>query len=222
MSNTVCTTKNVFVNPHRDEIKKIIDTIDKARRDQYKIVFSPETTDEMLVDLLSIGFFTNLVQTSFSDRYMKQFPCHDCQGDSTQRCHGRNEARPELIRRALKVVRAKSPTGSIGLRELAKEFFRQHIPTKFTFKCYSCHKAELPNNNVIARREATKARVEANMKARMLEKEAKLKATMLKKENMEIQKLSKKMASVVSKLAKEDNKETAKSSKQTRTYTKRK
>jgi hypothetical protein len=229
---STCTTKNIVLNPHTDEIDKIIDKIKKSGKDQWEIVFSPNTTDDQLVDFLSIGFFTNLVQTSFRDRYMQRFPCHDCGGNSTQRCHGHNEARPVLIRRALKVVR-RNPKfgGSIPLRELAIQFFEEHKPTKFTFKCYSCHKKEPANDDAIARREITKARQEANMKAKMLEKEGKLKARilekegklkarMLEKENAEIQKLSKKMASAVTRFAKENNKKTAKLSKTTRTYTK--
>ena len=147
MSNIVCTTKRIVINPHKEQILDIMTSIFYHKSPQYDIVFTPETTDAMLVDLLSIGFFTNLVNTSFAKKYLQQYKCHDCEGPATDRCHGQNEERPKLIKKALQIVRARSPTGSIPLRDLAIEFFRQHIPTNFTFKCRTCHRKEPKSEN---------------------------------------------------------------------------
>jgi hypothetical protein len=131
------------VNPHKAQIEKIMLDIKHNRSPKYNIVFSPETTDAMIVDLLSIGFFTNLIRTSFTASYVKKYKCTDCREDATNRCHGQDEERPVLLRKALEVVR-KNPKfgGAIPLRELTMEFFNQHIATSFTFKCHSCHKKE--------------------------------------------------------------------------------
>jgi hypothetical protein len=180
---TSCTTKTFALNPHSDEIDRIVKKIQKATRGQWNVKFQNNTHEE-IVDFLSIGFFTNLVQTSFSDRYMHQFPCsgNSCEAVSTQRCHGHNESRPELIRRALKKIWPDT-SKPITLREIAIEFFCQHRTTKFTFKCYTCHKAEPQNDSVIAKREATKARKEAEIAEKKRQQELKKKMKQAAKKN---------------------------------------
>jgi len=180
-----CSTKTFVLNPHSDEIDKIVRKIEKETRGQWNVKFQNNTHEE-IVDLLSIGFFTNLVQTSFTDRYMRQYPCsgNGCEAVSTQRCHGHNESRPELIRRALKKIWPDT-SKPVTLRAIAIEFFCQHRTTKFTFKCYTCHKSEPQNDSVIAKKEATKARREsanAEKKRQQAEKKRQKDATKAIKE----------------------------------------
>ena len=140
---SVCSFETVKINPHSSKINEIISKIHASKRPQWKVKFQNNSHEEVH-DMLTHGFFSNLVHSSFPRAYVKSHSCADCGKKSEQRCHGIGESRPELLKRALKVVwpDTKKP---VTLREISEEFFRQHKKTGFDFKCTSCHKKE-PRN----------------------------------------------------------------------------
>ena len=130
-----------YRNIHSDFIDTRIDLLRKSSNWSTKIT---QTTHEDFIKDTSSHIFTDLVLTSFPKAYLKKFPCSDCNGQSEQRCHGIDESRPLLIKRALEKV-YPDITQIVTLKTIIIQFLEEHKTTKFTFKCYNCHKKE-PRN----------------------------------------------------------------------------
>ena len=118
--------------------KRIKNESKKSNKWNSKIV---ETSHEDFIKDYASNVFTNLVRNIFTRTYITQFPCSDCNGISTERCHGIGEERPLLIKRALEKVWPDT-SKPITMREIIIAFLEEHKYTKFTFKCHSCHKNE--------------------------------------------------------------------------------
>ena len=63
------------------------------------------------------------------------------QKPSTERCHGRGEERPILIKKALE-KKWNHTSKPIIMKDIIILFLEEHKFTKFTVKCYICHKNE--------------------------------------------------------------------------------
>jgi hypothetical protein len=101
-----------------------------------------DTPHEYIVKDFANNICTNLIHDVFTPAYLKRFPCAGCNGKSEQRCHGKGEERPELLRRALRKVNPDI-TVRISLREIMVAFLEEHtLSMGFTFKCAACHKDE--------------------------------------------------------------------------------
>ena len=125
-------------NPHSEYIDKRIGDINKSKKWNIKII---DTTHDDFINNFAHNVFTNLVRDTFSSTYLKKHPCSDCQGEAKERCHGVNESRPILIRRALEKV-YPDISKSITMKEIIIAFLEEHKTTKFTFKCKNCHRKE--------------------------------------------------------------------------------
>lgn len=132
-----------YKNPHADFIEKRIADVKKSAKWNTKI--TDTSHDDFIKDFAS-NVFTNLIQQIFTKTYMKKFPCSDCHKESQQRCHGIDEDRPTLIKRALEKV-YPDPTKTIVLKDIIIQFLEEHKTTKFTFKCTECHKKETMRSN---------------------------------------------------------------------------
>lgn len=130
------------MNPHSAEIDRKIDQMRKLGK--YRNVNIVNTSHEDFIRVYSSSVFTNLINTTFSKTYVRKFPCADCGGKSTDRCHGIGDERPVLLLRALERV---YPDISVptSLELIVFEFLELHKPTKFALKCNPCHKAEGKN-----------------------------------------------------------------------------
>jgi len=126
------------LNIHSKYIDKRINDIKKSNKWKTKII---DTSHEDFIKDYASNVFTNLVRNTFTYSYIKQFPCGDCNGTSTERCHGIGEERPLLIKRALEKVWSDT-TKPIIMKEIIIAFLEEHKYTKFTFKCHLCHKNE--------------------------------------------------------------------------------
>jgi len=126
------------MNIHSAYIDKRIKDIERSTRWNTKIVDT--THDEFIQDVAS-NIFTNLVRNTFTGSYLKKFPCSDCGKPSTERCHGKGEERPLLIRRALERVWSDT-SKPIRIKEIIIAFLEEHKTTQFTFKCHTCHVQE--------------------------------------------------------------------------------
>ena len=89
------------LNIHSKYIDKRINDITKSNKWNSKII---DTSHEDFIKDYASNVFTNLVKNTFTNSYIKKFPCDDCTGTSTERCHGIGEERPLLIKRALEKV----------------------------------------------------------------------------------------------------------------------
>ncbi len=127
-----------YRNPHADFIDKRISDVKKSNKWNTKIV---DTSHEDFIKDFASNVFTNLIQQIFTKTYMSKFPCSDCNKPSQQRCHGIDEDRPTLIKRALEKT-YPDPTKIVTLKEIILQFLEEHKTTKFTFKCTECHQKE--------------------------------------------------------------------------------
>ena len=126
------------LNIHSKYIDKRINDIKKQNKWNSKII---DTSHEDFIKDYASNVFTNLVRNTFTNSYIKNFPCSDCNNSSTERCHGIGEERPLLIKKALEKVWSDTST-PITIKEIIIAFLEEHKYTKFTFKCHSCHKNE--------------------------------------------------------------------------------
>jgi hypothetical protein len=127
-----------YRNIHSDFIDKRITDVKKSNKWNTKIT---DTSHEDFVKDFASNVFTNLIQQIFTKTYMKKFPCSDCKESSQQRCHGIDEDRPTLIKRALEKV-YPDISKTITIKEIIIQFLEEHKSTKFTFKCTTCHRKE--------------------------------------------------------------------------------
>lgn len=125
-------------NIHSNYIDKRINDIKKSNKWNSKII---DTSHEDFIKDYGSNVFTNLIRNTFTASYIKQFPCSVCEKPSTERCHGRGEERPLLIKKALEKI-WKDTSKPIIMKDIIISFLEEHKMTKFTFKCYTCHKNE--------------------------------------------------------------------------------
>jgi hypothetical protein len=130
--------EKVIINIHSDYIDKRINDVKKRNKWNSIII---NTCHEDFIKDYSANVFTNLVRDIFTKSYMKKFPCSDCNNPSMERCHGINEERPLLIKRALEKVWPDT-TKPLVMKEIIIAFLEEHKYTNFTFKCKTCHKNE--------------------------------------------------------------------------------
>jgi len=132
--------KNIYfkMNPHSEFIDKRINDVRKSKRWNSCII---DTTHDDFVRDYARCVFTNLVRDVFTRTYLKKFKCPDCGGNSEQRCHGKGEDRPLLIRRALQRV-YPDISKPVKMKEIIIAFLEEHKTTSFTFKCKKCHDIE--------------------------------------------------------------------------------
>ncbi len=130
-----------YINPHSAYIDKRILDLKKTTKLNTKII---DTTHEDFIKDFSTCLFTNYTRTTFTAPYLKKHPCSDCGKPSKERCHGINEDRPILIKRALEKI-YPDITKTITLKEVMIQYLEEHKSTKFTFKCSQCHKNESKN-----------------------------------------------------------------------------
>ena len=126
------------INIHSKYIDKRINDIEKSNKWKSKLI---DTSHEDFIKDYASNVFTNLVRNTFTNSYIKQFPCSVCSKASTERCHGIGEERPLLIKKALEKVWSDT-TKPIIMKEIIIAFLEEHKHTKFTFKCHNCHKNE--------------------------------------------------------------------------------
>jgi hypothetical protein len=126
------------LNIHSKYIDKRINDIKKSNRWKSKII---DTSHEDFIKDYSSNVFTNLIKNTFTNTYIKQFPCSDCNNTSTDRCHGIGEERPLLLKKALEKI-WHDTTKPIIMKQIIIAFLEEHKYTKFTFKCKFCHKKE--------------------------------------------------------------------------------
>jgi len=124
------------LNIHSKYIDKRINDIKKSNKWNSKII---DTSHEDFIKYYASNVFTNLVRSTFTKSYIKNFPCSNCNNSSTERCHGIGEERPLLIKRALEKIWSDTST-PITMKEIIIAFLEEHKYTKFTFKCHTCHK----------------------------------------------------------------------------------
>ena len=125
-------------NVHSKYIDKRIQDLQKRERFNSKLI---DTSHEDFIKDYASNVFTNLIRDTFTNSYIKDFPCSDCGNHSTERCHGIGEERPLLIKRALEKVWSDT-TKPIMMKEIIIAFLEEHKYTNFTFKCHNCHKNE--------------------------------------------------------------------------------
>ena len=125
------------LNKHSKYIDKRINDFTKNNKWKSKLI---DTSHEDFIKDYASNVFTNLVHNTFTNSYMKQFPC-GCGSPSTERCHGIGEERPLLIKRALEKVWSDT-TKPISMLVIVIAFLEEHKYTKFTFKCHDCHRNE--------------------------------------------------------------------------------
>jgi hypothetical protein len=124
-------------NPHSAYIDKRIADLKRGVRWNTKIT---DTSHEDLIADLSTNICTNLIQKTFTKSYLKKHPC-PCKQPSKERCHGINEERPLLLKKALERV-YPDRTAVVSLKDILVAFLEEHKDTKFALKCSACHKAE--------------------------------------------------------------------------------
>jgi hypothetical protein len=132
------------LNVHSVYIDKRINDVIKSNK--WNSILINTSHEDFIKDFAS-NVFTNLVRNTFTNRYIRQFPCTGCNGVSRERCHGIGEERPLLIKRALEKVWSDT-TKPIIMKEIIIAFLEEHKYTKFTFKCHICHKNEKKNGRV--------------------------------------------------------------------------
>ena len=126
------------MNKHSEFIDKRINDVKKSNKWNSSII---DTTHDDFVRDFASCLFTNLVRDVFTKAYLRRFTCEDCGGKSEQRCHGKNEDRPLLIRRALQKVYSDI-SKPVKLKDIVIAFLEEHKTTNFTFKCKKCHDIE--------------------------------------------------------------------------------
>ena len=124
------------LNVHSNYIDKRINDIKKGNKWNSKLI---DTSHEDFIKDYASNVFTNLVKNTFTNSYIKKFPCYECNSPSTERCHGIGEERPLLIKRALERVWSDT-TKPIIMKEIIIAFLEEHKYTKFTFNCHKNEK----------------------------------------------------------------------------------
>ncbi len=71
------------INIHSKYIEKRINDIKKCNKWKSKII---DTSHEDFIRDYASNVFTNLVRSTFTNSYIKQFPCSECSEPSTERC----------------------------------------------------------------------------------------------------------------------------------------
>jgi hypothetical protein len=127
------------MNPHSAEIDRVISRLKNSGK--YRGVYIVNTSHADFVRVYGSNVFTNLIRDTFSREYLSRFPCVDCGAPSKERCHGIGDERPIILRRALERIYPEISV-QVSLEDIVMEFLELHKPTKFTFKCSECHKAE--------------------------------------------------------------------------------
>jgi Fe-S cluster assembly iron-binding protein IscA len=127
------------MNPHSEYLQKRINDIIKSGKWNINII---NTSHEDFIKNFNSCVFTNLIQSTFGKGYVKKHKCAECKvNPAAQRCHGENEDRPILLKRALERVYPDT-TKMILLKEIVIAFLEEHLNSKFDFKCESCHARE--------------------------------------------------------------------------------
>jgi hypothetical protein len=122
-----------------EKIDKIVKGIDNETSPKWEVKFQNNSI-EQVHGLLTTGFLTNLVKTKFDRDFVSTRECsgEGCSKVAQQRCHGETQARPELLKRAMKKV-WPDQSKPVTLRKIAMQFFEEHKGTDFTLKCATCH-----------------------------------------------------------------------------------
>ena len=127
------------LNRHADYIEKRIADIEE--QDKWNSLIINTSHDDFIKDFNSC-VFTNLIQSTIGKGYVKKHKCVECKvNDASERCHGENEDRPILLRRALERVYPDT-SKSIQLKCIVIAFLKEHLNSTFDFKCKSCHLRE--------------------------------------------------------------------------------
>jgi hypothetical protein len=126
------------MNEHSQFIDKRIADIKKQSKWQSYII---DTSHDDFIHDYSLCVFTNLVNQTFTKSYLSKNFCSDCGERPQHRCHGINEDRPMLIRRALQRVWPDT-TQKIKMIDIVVAFLEEHKTTSFALKCETCHKKE--------------------------------------------------------------------------------
>jgi|UniRef100_A0A6C0DXE2 hypothetical protein len=125
-----------YSNEHSDYITKKINIIrENKTKWNSKIV---DTTHEDFIRDYGSSVFTNLIRNTFTGTYVKKFKCGDCHAIASERCHGKGEERPLLLKRALEKVWPDT-SKPISMKIIVIAFLEEHKTTKFSFKCHTCH-----------------------------------------------------------------------------------
>ena len=136
------------MNPHRDYLQKRINDIKNSSKWNINII---NTSHDDFIKNFNSCVFTNLIQSTFGKGYVKKHKCADCKiNTAAQRCHGENEDRPILLRRALERVYPDMST-VIQMKDIVIAFLEEHLNSKFDFKCESCHARETSAQRTAAR-----------------------------------------------------------------------
>jgi hypothetical protein len=124
------------LNEHSDYISSRIAIIEKSNTKwNSKIV---GTSHEDFIRDFGSNVFTNLIRNTFTGTYVKKFKCSDCSAPASERCHGKGEERPLLLKKALEKVWPDT-SKPIIMKIIVIAFLEEHKTTKFTFKCHTCH-----------------------------------------------------------------------------------
>jgi len=135
------------MNEHSEFIDKRINDVKKSKKWNSSLIDT--THDDFIRDYASC-LFTNLVRDIFTKAYLRRFNCSDCGSKAEQRCHGKNEARPLLIRRALQKVYTDI-SKPVKMKDIVIAFLEEHKQTSFNFKCKKCHDIETLEERKLAK-----------------------------------------------------------------------
>jgi hypothetical protein len=124
------------LNEHSDYISSRIASIEKSNTKWKTNVI--DTSHEDFIRDYGSSVFTNLIRNTFTGTYVKKFKCSDCGARASERCHGKGEERPLLLKRALEKVWPNT-SKPISMKIIVIAFLEEHKTTKFTFKCHTCH-----------------------------------------------------------------------------------
>jgi len=128
--------KMTTLNEHSDYISTRITTIEKSNTKwNSKIV---DTSHEDFIRDYGSSVFTNLIRNTFTGTYVKKFKCNDCNAPASERCHGKGEERPLLLKKALEKIWPDT-SKPITMKIIVIAFLEEHKTTKFSFKCHTCH-----------------------------------------------------------------------------------
>jgi hypothetical protein len=124
---------------HKDYIHERIRRFKQriAKQEDMKI----QGSHDSIIKNFSSCVFTNFTRDAFSKSYVLKHSCSDCGKRAEQRCHGKGEERPVLIRRALERIYPDT-TQLLSLHALKIAYLEEHVDTSFTFKCKQCHDKE--------------------------------------------------------------------------------
>lgn len=97
------------------------------------------------MNMFKASIVTNLTHEFFTRGYVKSFPCADCGGVATERCHTSAYPRPVILRMALEDVWPDT-SSNVKIVLVFKRYIELHKECGLLFKCRSCHAKE-PNIN---------------------------------------------------------------------------